>query len=36
MDIIDWLKSNDKKGYQTNLNNVLRWAKYHGCDINNL
>ena len=32
IDNLNWLKEAGK-GYQTRLNDVLRWAKMHGCPL---
>lgn len=32
LDNLNWLKEAGK-GYQTRLNEVLRWAKMHGCPL---
>ena len=32
-DMIVWLQSAGKSGYQRKMNNVLRWAKEKGCPI---
>lgn len=34
LDNLTWLKEAGK-GYQTRLNEVLRWAKMHGCPLVN-
>lgn len=34
LDNLAWLKEAGK-GYQTRLNDVLRWAKMHGCPLVN-
>lgn len=34
-DNLEWLKK-DGKGYQTRLNNVIRWARLNNCPINQL
>lgn len=34
LDNLTWLKEAGK-GYQTRLNDVLRWAKMHGCPLVN-
>lgn len=33
MDNLLWLKSKGEKGYQSRLNDVLRWARQNGCPI---
>lgn len=35
LDNLTWLKGAGK-GYQTRLNEVLRWAKMHGCPVSSL
>lgn len=32
-DNIDWVQQPTKKGYQTRINEVLRWARLNGCPI---
>ena len=32
-DILSWLKSTDPKGYQSRLNDALRWAMTHNCPL---
>ncbi len=33
LDNLDWLKRKGEKGYQKRINDVLRWAREHGCPI---
>lgn len=35
LDNLTWLKEAGK-GYQTRLNDVLRWARMHGCPVDSL
>ena len=35
-DTLEWLKTPQEAGYQRRLNAALRWAKLHGCPIQNL
>lgn len=36
LDNLLWLKGEKEKGYQTRLNEVIRWARNNGCPINEL
>lgn len=33
LDNLAWLQSEGTKGYQTKLNDVIRWARQHGCPL---
>ncbi len=33
LDNLAWLKQDGAKGYQTKLNEVLRWARYNNCPV---
>lgn len=33
MDNLLWLKGDNSSGYQGRINEVLRWARFHGCDL---
>lgn len=33
LDNLAWLKSKGEKGYQKRMNDVLRWAREHGCPL---
>ncbi len=33
LDNLDWLKRKGEKGYQKRINEVLRWAREHGCPL---
>ena len=35
-DTLEWLKTPQEAGYQRRLNAALRWARLHGCPIQNL
>ena len=32
-DNLEWLKSPGKRGYQSRLNNVIRWARMNNCPV---
>ena len=32
-DTLEWLKQPEEAGYQKRLNSALRWARLHGCPI---
>lgn len=32
-DTLEWLKQPSEAGYQKRLNSALRWARLHGCPI---
>ncbi len=34
LDNLSWLKSYGEKGYQTRLNEVIRWARENHCPVN--
>lgn len=36
LDNLIWLKGNSQKGYQTRLNEVIRWARNNGCPIKDM
>jgi uncharacterized protein (DUF4415 family) len=33
LDNLSWLQSAGVKGYQTKMNDVIRWARFHDCPI---
>ena len=33
IDNLSWLQSSGTKGYQTKLNDVIRWARQNGCPL---
>lgn len=33
LDNLEWLQSGGKKGYQTKLNEVIRWARKNHCPV---
>ncbi len=32
-DNVEWVQQPNKKGYQTRINQVLRWARLNGCPL---
>lgn len=36
LDNLLWLKGSNQKGYQTRLNEVIRWARNNGCPIKDM